>query len=262
MLHRFGLAALSLVLAAPALASVVYVPALPHDGTGGDALIDLNADGVNDLAIAINDEGLRCNPLNFGFSGACILGPDPSPEAPAVDWAAEFRTGDLIGTPGQVAVPEAFIAIDELSNWFGPQCVPECNNCVNFLGAAFQIGDQTHYGWVRLRVEHCYYTYYPPGDPGATARGLEGEGVIIWEVQDYAYESDPGVPIAVGAIPARCLPGDADRNGRVGLSDIAALIGQWFRFVAPGAYADLNADGMIGLGDVAQVIGNWGEICD
>lgn len=55
--------------------------------------------------------------------------------------------------------------------------------------------------------------------------------------------------------------GDADGNGAVGLSDIAAVIICWGLSAACDPAADLDASGDIGLGDVAMAIGHWGQTC-
>lgn len=57
------------------------------------------------------------------------------------------------------------------------------------------------------------------------------------------------------------LRGDADDNGSVGLSDIAAIIGQWNQSVPPDIGPDLDADGMVSLSDLAAVITNWARVC-
>ncbi|HVZ95163.1 MAG TPA: hypothetical protein VG797_11705 [Phycisphaerales bacterium] len=61
--------------------------------------------------------------------------------------------------------------------------------------------------------------------------------------------------------PPAC-PGDADGDGAVGLSDIAAVIQAWGQNVAPaGTGVDLDGSGDVGLGDIAAVVQAWGTAC-
>jgi hypothetical protein len=62
----------------------------------------------------------------------------------------------------------------------GGFCVGDFSVLGAFLGLEFDIGGQTHYGWARLQ-----------GDPF----------FVRLEVQEWAYETVPGRPIASGAIP-------------------------------------------------------------
>lgn len=58
------------------------------------------------------------------------------------------------------------------------------------------------------------------------------------------------------------LAGDADRDGFVGLSDIALLTSNWTATVPPAPpETDLDGNGMIGLSDLAAVITNWAQSC-
>lgn len=61
-------------------------------------------------------------------------------------------------------------------------------------------------------------------------------------------------------VPEPC-PGDADGDGMVGLSDIAAIINNWAQDGAPRRPGDLDEDGLVGIGDLAQVIENWEAAC-
>ncbi len=58
------------------------------------------------------------------------------------------------------------------------------------------------------------------------------------------------------------LAGDADRDGFVGLSDIALVTSNWTFTVPPAPpESDLDGNGMIGLSDLAAVITNWAQSC-
>lgn len=57
-------------------------------------------------------------------------------------------------------------------------------------------------------------------------------------------------------------PGDASRDGAVGLDDIAAVINSWAQNSPPApAEVDLDQSGDIGLGDIAVVLNHWGAMC-
>lgn len=66
--------------------------------------------------------------------------------------------------------------------------------------------------------------------------------------------------IAPAAVVPAC-PGDADGDGLVGLSDIAAISTAWGAMVIPGTPPDLDGSGDVGLGDIALVVTNWGAVC-
>ncbi len=63
-----------------------------------------------------------------------------------------------------------------------------------------------------------------------------------------AYEYDPTTG------PEGCLA-DLDRNGAVGASDLALLLGGWG---GDASDADLDDDGVVGAGDLAILLGSWG----
>jgi hypothetical protein len=52
---------------------------------------------------------------------------------------------------------------------------------LDYVGVQFEIGGNTHYGWVEVEVPF---------------RGVNG-GTI----RSFAYETQPGVPILAGAVP-------------------------------------------------------------
>lgn len=62
------------------------------------------------------------------------------------------------------------------------------------------------------------------------------------------------------APPCPCL-GDVNKDGSVGLADIARIIACWGQPASCNANADQDGDNVIGIGDLAIVIGNWGRIC-
>ncbi len=54
------------------------------------------------------------------------------------------------------------------------------------------------------------------------------------------------------------LAGDLDRDGTVGLSDIAIIITNW---ATAGPTGDADGDGAVGLSDIAILVGGWGARC-
>jgi uncharacterized protein (TIGR03790 family) len=60
------------------------------------------------------------------------------------------------------------------------------------------------------------------------------------------------------------LPGDADRDGRVGSSDLALLASNWGEKGSPGGdmweLGDFDGDGRVGSSDMAALSANWGEV--
>jgi hypothetical protein len=87
--------------------------------------------------------------------------------APGLDWASVIVGGGL----------EFGASVQTCSGGF---CVGDFSALGAFLGLEFDIGGATHYGWARLQ-----------GDPF----------FVRLEVQEWAYETVPGRPIASGAIP-------------------------------------------------------------
>lgn len=85
-------------------------------------------------------------------------------------------------------------------------------------------------------------------------------GVFGLAASAYAGTINTSTFDAVRIGPPFCA-GDADADGAVGLSDIAAIIALWGHTVPFGTGADLNNDGVIGLGDIAVAIGRWGLGC-
>lgn len=67
--------------------------------------------------------------------------------------------------------------------------------------------------------------------------------------------------VGVSVIVPAC-PMDLNRDGTVGLADIADVITHWGEATPPApASFDLDGSGDIGLGDIAVVITAWGDVC-
>lgn len=60
--------------------------------------------------------------------------------------------------------------------------------------------------------------------------------------------------------PALCRA-DANKNGSVGLEDIALIVTNWAQQVQPGTNGDVSANVTVGLEDIAVVVGSWGTVC-
>lgn len=89
-------------------------------------------------------------------------------------------------------------------NFFAGGSLP--SDVTGYLGVRFAIGGQTHYGWVRIRVELDTYT--------ANGVGTNIGSVSRLTILDYAYHNLPNTPLRVG-----------DREG---LEEIAIpTMGQW-----------------------------------
>jgi hypothetical protein len=59
-------------------------------------------------------------------------------------------------------------------------CFGDYVGTTRFAGVEFEIGGQTHYGWLQVRAAELR--------------------TDVW-IEEWAYESEPGVPIRAGAIP-------------------------------------------------------------
>lgn len=87
-----------------------------------------------------------------------------------------------------------------------------------------------------------------------------GRAVAVWEdgrnagmgADLYMQNIDADGTLGVGAGPA-----DLNKDGVVGASDLAGLLGSWGPCGAC-CPADLNGDGVVGAGDLAALLGSWG----
>lgn len=113
--------------------------------------------------------------------------------------------------------------------------------------------------------------------PTVIAAATVDDGLFSWTVPDIytqnakvrvvardnqgntGFDASP-IGFAINAQPPAC-PGDADGDGLVGLSDIAAVITGWGQMVPEGTMGDLDGDGLVGLSDISVVNNNWGATC-
>jgi hypothetical protein len=175
------------VLAWPAEAEIIYTKVNVTIPANSSYNLDLNNDGVTDLAIQDN-----INPIHVpcGSSEAETLQVTPARGNGVVlapNYAAALLKGVEIGPQSfylygaeMAYVNETWVLIWDVG------CVKKeysqgtwVNVSNRYLGLSFQIDGETYYGWARLSVR-VGYVYID-----ATLTG-------------YAYETIPGMPINVG----------------------------------------------------------------
>lgn len=160
-----------------------------NEGSGGPFStlpVDLNHDGIEDFRVVATAtvtygfqmEGSSLNavwsrPSGGLDSGALIvplsLGTEIGGTLPAGDeWSLTQPDGFGILGPG-------------FSSYSTAGVVGLFVNTTAYAGLEFSIGSQTHYGWIRVQE----------------IPGLAGGGIVY----EYAYETQPGVPILAGAVP-------------------------------------------------------------
>jgi len=172
-------------------AAVIHVvpdsPLVPPRGNGTELLaLDLNEDGVVDFEIIDSQRESDVRTLgtnrilgNFGL-------------APRIKG---LQVGSIIGVlepPSSVWTESFFLEppfdfLESIPTLIGcaagggeTVCIGDFVGATAFAGVEFTIAGATHYGWLRIM-----------------ANDLSTHTAIL----DWAYESDPGVPIRAGAIP-------------------------------------------------------------
>lgn len=152
----------------------------PGEGTRKYTDLDLNGDGELDFRIASHQGGINLEALG-GNEIACgaIFAP---PEVGG--FAQTIHAGEIIGayqagynydwTPGFGAM----VGINAITS--PPQIYGYWGSNRDYLGVRFDIGGETHYGWIQV--------YMP---------ATEGMGYI----EGFAYETEPGKAIIAGAVP-------------------------------------------------------------
>lgn len=186
-LNAYALAAAAagaglLAMAHPAAAEIVYTPA-DTILTNRILRIDLNHDGIDDVALGIFDytffkeKLLRARGLTpkngiLGYGGGTSYPP------------AALNEGYRIGPAGQFWQEENAAVTVGVSHgsYIGG---PFANVHNRFLGIVFDIDDQPHYGWVRLSVK-AYINQHKPH--------------IDVTLLGYAYETVPEQSLRAGQI--------------------------------------------------------------
>jgi hypothetical protein len=165
-----------LALAQPAQAQIVYTPAHSALGRVGEIRIDLNGDGVTDIAV-------RESPW-VRFSGGISLAAVPAAggaiQEGSYGWAAALWPGSKIGAPHVfTSKADAMALLSQFGAYYYASWAPLVRD--RYLGIKFLIDGETHYGWARLTVSIHSRTKHI----GAMLTG-------------YAYETRPDTPIRAG----------------------------------------------------------------
>lgn len=154
-------------------AQIVYTPT--HQNVDRDYYLDLNNDGINDFHIHsyyLSGYGdLDVYPVITGNRIAALAKGCNGGEA-----AAPLAQGATIGPGMLLGVKANCMAIMNSFNSFGPW-IGKKNH---YLGFAFVVNGQTHYGWARMSMQSFFC--YP----------------CIGRIFGYAYEATPGKPIVAG----------------------------------------------------------------
>lgn len=187
-----------LSMAQPAASEVVVthksIPILPRYIISTDVPLDINGDGITDFSFGLTSFGpysYKIGNLSFvNKSGNAAMAKGEALKTPLVD---ALLRGALVGPSDKFnGAPNLLIqqTYDVEHNnsycndhkayghWGG-------NNPDRFVGVRFQINGQTHYGWVRLTVQHSTV--------------LKGCSEISATITAYAYETVANKPITVGS---------------------------------------------------------------
>ena len=155
--------------------NIIYTDVNPDFGAPGEIyFLDLNGDGTNDFILEhfTNSSYGKLKAFNNSSGlGNAIIGASVSSgyfnypftlssnytiSAGNANWNANLNSQTL----------NAYSCSYSYSNW--------CGVTDKYLGLRFDIGGNTHYGWVRLDVDITTFN---------------------WKIKDYAYEATAGVPI-------------------------------------------------------------------
>jgi hypothetical protein len=187
---------MSLLFSAPtARAEVVYTPVNVTISGNGSIKLDLNHDRTKDFVLQSVSQGVYCNFDRQGYAGSTTI----KPHAGGGVVAPVMGTGISIDSQQTFSKAKTEIMRFHL-------CSPDLRRAFGYLGLAFQIDGQTHYGWAQVDI----LVYYN-GHTFATNTTLI----------DFAYESTPGQAILTGqtsgnlgdarSIPKFVTPDSLDR---------------------------------------------------
>ncbi len=178
-------ATLLAVVAPPAAAVVVHiVPDEPIEvkNLAGfrDQDLDIDGDGAVDFVLAHN-AGSSLYVQQQGTNRVLMRNGDGIPDVSGLIVGADleedqFWQAIIMLTVSKIS-PDIQICV---TNGAGSGCDGNFVGRTGIFGVEFDIAGQTHYGWVRAT-----------GAPSA----------VRMEFSDWAYESEPGVPILAGAVP-------------------------------------------------------------
>jgi len=175
-----GAASISvLALAEPSSAEIIYTPTHQVLNQYQSVHLDLNHDGIADLTIQ-NKYHHNCTSFGSCFAFATLQAVLPGSNEVVYNayGAVAMKAGAGIGVRDAFKGGSELMALGErsLSHVFGSWV----NVTNRYLGVKFNIGGETHYGWVRLTVQ--------------TQGGL----TINATLTGYAYESLANTPITAG----------------------------------------------------------------
>lgn len=174
-----------LALASPAAGSIVYTPANQTIPNQSSYALDVNHDGINDFVLGVTGDHSNTSTLFNSMLVRPGLGNGVE--------ASLFRSNAVLAKalPPGVNIPSGHLAghyrgAPMLEITYNPGGRGRRGNWLDkgdlYLGLAFQIDGQTHYGWARLSV------YFKGGFPTQINALLTG----------YAYETVANTPIVAG----------------------------------------------------------------
>jgi hypothetical protein len=106
------------------------------------------------------------------------------------------------------------------------------------------------------------YELFFDGEIRITYLEIEAHGAIVGVSEGNGTPGD-FVNSDLSSV-AECLPecpGDITGDGRVGLEDLAQLLGHYGDTGASYEDGDLTGDGEVGLNDLAELLGLYGDVC-
>lgn len=187
-----------LSMAQPAVSEVVVthksIPILPRYIISTDVPLDINGDGITDFSFGFTSFGpysYKIGNLSFvNETGNAAIAKGEALKTPLVDAllrGAQIGPSDKFNGAPNLLIQQTYDVEHNNSycndhkaygHWGG-------NNPDRFVGIRFQINGQTHYGWVRLNVEHSTV--------------LKGCSEISATITAYAYETVANRPITIGS---------------------------------------------------------------
>ena len=172
-LAQYGALTAIVAGAADANGQVVYTDESPDfaGGIGDQYFLDVNNDGNDDFRIWHNgSSNLYVSPLT---STNGVLGSGGSTFAYPFALTSGATVSSGAGTFFNNGFSGGFQSLNYGSCSFGNWC----SVTDRYMGLEFNIGPDTHYGWVRLDVDQA-------GD--------------VWSVEEFAYDATPGAPVTTG----------------------------------------------------------------
>ncbi len=160
----------------------------------------------------------------------------------SIDAPVSLEPGDVVG-PGSLEVHAVLGEgnLYETTDCTGDGSIDVVDDGFT-IGVAIQEPDGVHYGWITIDRPS-------PDDPVS----IYGP----YRVLQYAYETEPGVPVTVTAPPEPCLA-DTNGDGEVSPADFGAWI---VAFNSDLPACDQNDDGMCTPADFTAWVNNFNSGC-